>query len=163
MPVGAGLLESFFCLMHKEAGEEFQRNLWGSFSSDGSRSVWTVFLTASEVEDNHEIAKKLRRMKQTLDRMFAGTEWVPAGKSEFMANVHDEQVRFEEAMVFGAGEPPREILNVPKAGGVFFVTDGYGPAPALDQVVTLLGEELNLRIQGPELPEPAEPTPETTA
>jgi hypothetical protein len=138
-PVGIGLKEGFFGALHKEAGEEFERHVWGHFSSDGQRSFWTLCLSQEEVEDNHEIAKRLRRMKGALDKMFTGTAWVPEGKTEFMSNVRDEQVRFEEAMIFAGGDAPLEPISVSKIEGLHFLTDGYGPSSALHQVGLLPG------------------------
>ena len=98
--VGMDLPEGFFGALHKESGEEFERHVWGHFSSDGTKSYWTLCLTGDEVEDNHQIGKKLRRLKSALDKMFTGTSWLPEGKAEFMANVAGEAVRFHEAVVF---------------------------------------------------------------
>lgn len=147
-PVGAGVMEGFYCLLNKEAGEDFQRNVFGYFLEEGKRSVWTLFLTSEEVEDNHQIAKKLRRMKQALDKMFGeNAEWV-AG--EFMANVKDELVRFEESIVFAGGKAPDAPIALPKTKNVFVMTDGYGPSRSFEQVALLLGEELGIRTVMPQ-------------
>jgi hypothetical protein len=143
-PMPAGLKESFFAALHKEAGEEIQRSVYGFFSPDGKRSIWSVVLGANEGEDNHEIAKKLRRMKQALERVFTGSEWLPEGKTEFMANVSSEQVRFEEFVVFGAGKAPQAVIEFPRSSGLEFLTDGYGPSSSLAQVASLLGAELSI-------------------
>lgn len=145
-PVGAGLLEGFYGPCHKDAGEDIQRNVWGYFSEDGKRSFWTLFLAADEAEDNHQIGKKLRRMKQTLDRMFTGDAWLAAGYTDFMSNVLDEQVRFEEGVVFASGQAPEKVMELSGLDGVTFLTDGYGPSLALAQVGVLLGEELQLNL-----------------
>ncbi|MCM2278780.1 MAG: hypothetical protein NDJ89_11960 [Oligoflexia bacterium] len=134
-PVGAAFSEGFFSALHREPGEEQDRHVWGHFSADGSRSYWTICIGAEEAEDNHAISKRLRRMKSGLDKMFAGTPWVPEGKAEFMANVSHEQVRFEEAFHFAAGEAPRSRTLVEGIEGMSCLTDGYGPSSALDQVV----------------------------
>ena len=141
--------EAFYGACHKEAGDEFQRHIWGHFLDEGKRSIWTLFLAADEVEDNHEIAKKLRRMKQTLDRMFTGSEWLPDGKADFISTVQDEQVRFEESFVFGSGTAPTAIVTLPKQSRISFLTDGYGPSSALHQVGMLLGEELAISLANP--------------
>jgi hypothetical protein len=124
--------------------------VFGYFSADGKRSHWSVVLGRGEVEDNHEIAKKLRRMKQALEKMFTGSDWLPQGKADFVANVESEQVRFEDAIVFGEGEPAREPLTLPKAQGLQFITDGYGPSVAMEQVAKLAGEYLELGLEDPE-------------
>lgn len=131
--------ESFYSVLHKDAGEEFERHVWGYFSADGKRSVWSLLLAGEEGEDNHQIARKFRRLKQALDKMFQGQEWLPEGVSEFTANVESEQVRYEEASLFGAGEAPTEPVSAPKLSGLHFLTDGYGPSSSMNQVAILLG------------------------
>ena len=132
------LKHGFFNTLHKESGEEFQRNLWGYFMEDNRRSVWTVYLSPEEVEDNHEITKKLRRMKQALDKMFAGSSWLPEGKPDFMSTVQTEQVRLQESQVFSTGTIPEKAIRLPHHPEFHVLTDGYGPAAALEQVVELL-------------------------
>jgi hypothetical protein len=141
-PIGAGVTECFFGALQREAGEEVQRNLWGYFSPDGMRSYWTLVITPQEAEDNHEIAKKFRRMKHAIDRMFSSAEWLPAGKKDFMANVTGEQVRFDDGTLFSAGDAPETFASAPGISGLQFITDGYGPSPALRQVAAALSIEL---------------------
>jgi hypothetical protein len=133
-PIGVGLREGFFGPLHKEAGEDMDKHVWGYFSSDGRKSFWTICLAGEEVEDNHMIAKKLRRMKTALEKMFTGDSWLPAGVTDFMANVREEQVRFEEAVLFADGEQVVEPVHLPKIEGLSFLTDGYGASCALHQV-----------------------------
>jgi hypothetical protein len=137
-PMGVGVLEGFFGSVHKESGEEFERHLWGHFSSDGLQSYWSLCLTGDEVEDNHQIAKKLRRMKNALDKMFSGSSWLPEGVTEFMANVSSEQVLFQDSVLFAEGEVPTEPLNLSGLHGITFGTDGYGPSAAIEQVGKIL-------------------------
>lgn len=136
-PMGMGLMEGFFGPLHREAGESFERHMWGYFTSEGTRSYWTLCMAPDEVEDNHAIAKKLRRMKNALDKMFAGSTWLPENKPEFMNNVQGEQVRFEEFILFTEGEPVREPISLDRLNGVQFLTDGYGPSMALNQLGSL--------------------------
>jgi hypothetical protein len=138
-PMGAGLLEGFYSVLHREAGEEFERHVWGHFASTGLQSFWTLCLTADEVEDNHQIAKKLRRLKAALDKMFTGTSWLPEGTAEFMATVSSEAVRFHEAVVFAGGERSDDPVRMPGLEALTFVTDGYGPSSALLQAARALG------------------------
>jgi hypothetical protein len=133
-PMGVGLREGFFGSIHKEAGEDMDKHVWGYFSSDGRKSYWTLCLAGEEVEDNHMIAKKLRRMKTALEKMFTGDSWLPAGMTEFMANVREEQVRFEEAVLFAQGDSVLEPVQLPKMEGLSFLTDGYGASCAMHQV-----------------------------
>lgn len=139
-PVARGLQEGFFGPLHREAGEQHDRSVWGYFSSDGRRSCWTLCLTPEEVEDNHEIAKRLRRMKAALGRMFVGNPWVPEGKNGFLDNVSEEVVLFCESMIFSSGEILQEPIHLPKTRGLSFLTDGYGPTRALHQVMGLLAD-----------------------
>ena len=144
-PLGqAPVQEGFFGPIQREAGEEFQRQVWGHFSSDGRRSHWSVALGAKEIEDNHEIAKKIRRMKQALDKMFVGPEWLPEGVTEFCAPLEDEQVRFEENVLFDRGREVRKAQTLPAIDGAFFLTDGYGPAAAFEQAFGELAPQIDL-------------------
>jgi hypothetical protein len=129
---------------HKEAGEDVQRNVWGYFYAGGATSVWTLLIAPDEVEDNHEIAKKFRRLKQTVERMLAGAEWL-SGKSagEFMSTIAGERVRFEESLISGKGEPPVEPIVLGRVG---FLTDGYGPSHAAIQVALLLEREFGVAV-----------------
>lgn len=138
--------EVFFTTLHREQGDECDRHLFGYFSADGLQSTWSLFLTPSEAEDNHEISKKLRRMKQALDKMFVGPEWLGEGVPDFLSTIVSEQVRFEESLIFTKGHAPEKVLHLPSISGVSIVTDGYGPGSALEQVVQLLGEELAIDL-----------------
>ncbi|HUP55963.1 MAG TPA: hypothetical protein VM598_00820 [Bdellovibrionota bacterium] len=138
--VAADVAEGFFTSLHKEAGEESERHVFGYFLDGGMRSVWSTCLAADEIEDNHAIAKKLRRMKNAIDKMFAGPGWLKDPEKAFMTNVRSEQVRFEGDVVFAEGEPTLEAQAIPTIAGFSCLTDGYGPSRALAQVVSLLLE-----------------------
>jgi hypothetical protein len=160
-PLAIGVNEGFFAALPKESGEEFQRHAWGYFSADGKRSFWTVCLSSEEGEDNHEIAKRLRRMKNTLDKVFTGTSWLPEGKADFMSTlspVSGEQVRFEEAILFSEGEPVLEPITIPQVAGLSFLTDGYGPSLALCQAGALVG-----LVEAPEAGPSTEPVAALTS
>jgi len=111
---------------------------------EGKRSIWSVTLAEDECEDNHSIAKKLRRIKQSLDKMFTGTEWLPENVKSFMDTIVTEQVRFEEGMVFSKGDVMNEASHLPKMENVCFVTDAFGPSSSMLQVLSVLGAELGL-------------------
>jgi len=74
--------------------------------------------------------------------MFAEGSWLPEAKTEFMANVTDELVRFEEAALFAEGEVVTQPVELPKVQGVQFLTDGYGPSASMQQVGFALGDLL---------------------
>ena len=96
--------------LNRDAGETFDRNVLGGFITS-DRSVWTVFLQPSECEDNHEIMKKLRKLKQALNRAFDSPEFLPEGKKEFMATVDREQVRFESGSLLSGGTIRENTTN----------------------------------------------------
>ena len=146
-PIAVGVQECFFATPARDSGENIDRHVWGYFSSDGKRSFWTLGLTPEEVEDNHEIAKKLRRIKATLDKMFAETSWLPQGKTSFLDTIVNEQVCFEENAVFGQGEAPHLPLELPKAEGAYFLTDGYGPGQAMLQVAGILSQRFSVSLE----------------
>lgn len=141
IPLGTGLQEGFFSDLNKEAGEEIERHVWGYFSSDGTKSFWTLCFSPEEAEDNHAIARKLRKLKGSLEKMFPTTPWLPEGKPDFMSNVKAEQVRFEESALYSKGDAPREPVGIAGIGGIRFLTDGYGPSSALEQVGVALEAE----------------------
>lgn len=156
---GQELQYGFFGPIQKEAGEEFPRHVWGSFSQDGKSSTWSVLLTHAEVEDNHQIAKKLRRMKQAIEKMVAAAGWLGEGRAYFVqegaprtagaqALVHEEQVRFEESLFFSnTSAQAAEVLTTPaivsKLKGVSFLTDGYGPDRAILQAAAVLRDDFD--------------------
>lgn len=132
--LSSGVRESFFATL---PGEE-KKHVWGYISSDGKKSTWTLGLSPEEGEDNHAIAKKLRKMKSILEKMFSGTAVVPAEAGAFERTIADEQVRFEEDSIFGTGKPLVEPCSLKGLEGVFFLTDGYGPSFSIQQVASYL-------------------------
>jgi len=149
-PMAAGISETFFGALQREAGEESTRNVFGWFSPDGMSSQWSVCLTAEESENNHEIAKKLRRIKQSLEKMFGTSDWLPEGSKDWQSNVQDERVRFVETVLFASGKVPTAPIRLPQLAGVEFATDGFGPTEALAQIQRLLGTELSIEVEGVE-------------
>ncbi len=127
--------EAFFTTMNRDAGETEDRHVVGHFYRDGRESIWSTVISPEEGEDNHAIAKKLRRIKQALGKMFSQTEWSTA---DFEKTVKNEHVRYEEAIVSGHGDAPKKPQHAGKAknhdGSLEFVTDSYGVASALEQV-----------------------------
>jgi hypothetical protein len=140
-PVGAGVQESFFAPLHKESGETAERRVWGCFASDGKKSTWTICLAPDEVENNHEIAKKLRRLKGTLDKVFSNNGFITAENTTFASTLTEEQLLFFEELIFAEGEPMVSPLTLESITGILFLTDGYGPSWALAQVGGALGIE----------------------
>jgi hypothetical protein len=152
---GSAVRESFFCQPLREPNESIRRQVWGHFFDGGKRSIWTLFLASDESEDNHEIAKKIRRMKQTLNKMFVGGEWLGAKAKEFTDTILDEHVRFEEAIVVQEGDEPSEIPAIKDAEGasrVCFLHDGFGPAFSWAQIGKLWGVSLSSTSGSPESP-----------
>jgi hypothetical protein len=141
-PIAPGVLENFYAPLHREAGESVERHVWGYFSSDSLRSIWTLCLASDEMEDNHTIAKKLRRMKTTLDRIFEVSGFIPSEKGKFADTVLDEQVRFEEEFIFAEGTPLQEPITLPQVEGMYFLTDGYGPSYSLIQAQSVVKRHL---------------------
>ena len=119
-----------------------------TFLDSGMRSIWSLCVSADEAQDNHEIAKKLRRMKGAIEKMFAGPGWLkpaPAdGKSEpqpprdFLSNIRSERFRFVPDAAFAPGQALLTPEKLPALHNASFLTDGYGPSCALAQVAALL-------------------------
>jgi hypothetical protein len=134
-PMAEGIQEGFLGALHKEAGENAERHIFGYFSGDGARSTWSLCIPPEEGEENHTIGKRLRRMKSALDKMFSGSGWL-AGS--YLENIRSERVRFEESVLYTAGEVPTKPIAISGISGIHFLTDGYGPTAALEQVALVL-------------------------
>jgi hypothetical protein len=122
--------------MNRESGESFDRNVLGGFITP-NRSVWTVFLEPAECEDNHEIMKKLRKLKQALNRAFDHPEYLPEGKSDFMATVEKEQVRFENGSLLPGADLREETRNP----DFILLNDSLGFSVTLERIARLFQYE----------------------
>ncbi len=120
--------------MNRDSGETFERDVMGYFM-EPTRSVWTVLLQPTECEENHEIMKKLRKLKQSLNRAFESPEFLPDGKKEFMATVEREQVRFEETAILTEGSLQSSSSNP----DFILMTDTFGLSPALERIALHFG------------------------
>lgn len=120
--------------MNRESGEAFDRNVLGYFV-EPTRSVWTVYLQPSECEENHEIMKKLRKLKQSLNRAFESPEFLPEGKADFIATVEREQVRFEEHALWTGGSLEQSASNP----DFTLFSDAFGLTPALARLAVHFG------------------------
>jgi hypothetical protein len=127
----------FFGPTNRDAGEEVARLVFGGFFEGGTRSVWNMLIAEGEAEDNQMIAKKLRRMKQALDKMFSGPGILPEGKA-FTQTWSDESVRFLENAIFYGKTPADEVLHEPKvfgsSGNILYLADGFGVSSSGAQV-----------------------------
>lgn len=147
--VKESMQEGFFCTTHKDAGEEFSRAVWGYFFDGGKKSVWTLFLTEEEGADNHSIGKKYRRLKQSLEKMFTGPEWLPEGAADFSATVENEQLLFHEDFIFANGDVMHEPQHLGKKNEqvpLAFITDAFGPSVAMEQAVRLFADEIGINL-----------------
>lgn len=123
---------SYFAPLFRSPEKEVLRHVWGHFSSDGKKSVWTLCLSPEEVDDNQEIGRKLRRLKGTLDRMFQGSDFVSAKENSFASTILEEQVRFEEEAFYADSNVPEPDFSA-GVDGIHFLTDGYGPTKAFQE------------------------------
>jgi hypothetical protein len=159
-PVGAeGIEEAFFCEIHRESKEESERHVFGYFLDSGTRSQWSLCVSADEAQDNHEIGKRLRRMKSALEKMFSGPGWItnteaaaeestgPKKPRDFLSNIRSERFRFVPEAAYASGATVLAPEKVPSLQNASFLTDGYGPAPALAQVAALLFEPSELQAE----------------
>lgn len=115
--------------MNRDSGETFDRDVLGYFS-EPTRSVWTVFLQADEIEENHEIMKKLRKLKASLNKAFDSPDFLPQGKKDFMATVEKEMFRFEEGFLVIEGEYKQSTANA----DFVLLNDSFGLTYALEQI-----------------------------
>jgi hypothetical protein len=174
-PVGAdGIEEGFYSQLHRESGDDRERHVFGYFLDGGMKSIWSSCVSADEVEDNHQIAKKLRRMKSAIEKMFAGPGWIQPAEArpptpdmseglnlpvevqgpvrsmeprDFLTNIRSEQFRFAPDAAFASGEPVLAPERLSAFQNASFLTDGYGPSCALAQVAALLFEPAELQAQ----------------
>jgi hypothetical protein len=120
--------------MNRESGETFDRNVLGYFV-EPSRSIWTVYLQPSECEENHEIMKKLRKLKQSLNRAFESPEFLPEGKADFLATVEREQVRFEESALWTEGA----LVSSDSNPDFTLFSDAFGLTATLERLALHFG------------------------
>ena len=150
-PVAQGVRESFQIQMPKAVAKttnkkgtretDPQRHIWGHFFDQGRKSVWNLYLTSDEIEDNHEVMKRLRKVRQALNRAFSEPGWLPDDKNHFTDTVSNETFRFVQDGIFTVGN-----LNHPVfLGGdesIILLNDGFGPGSALEQVYRALAADL---------------------
>ena len=115
--------------MNRDSGDDFDRDVLGYFA-EPNKSVWTVFLQASECEENHEIMKKLRKMKQALNKAFDGPDFMPEGYREFMGTVEKEQVRLEASFLAVNGTFQESTSN----HDFVLLADSFGFSEVLEQI-----------------------------
>jgi hypothetical protein len=122
--------------LNRDSGESFDRDVLGYFM-EPKKSVWTVFLQPSEIEENHEIMKKLRKLKQGLNKAFDSPEFLPENCKEFMATVEKEQVRFEAGYLAMDGAFKESRANE----DFILLTDAFGTSAALEKLALRFGIE----------------------
>jgi hypothetical protein len=132
----------------KEAKEDEysgDRRVWGYFTSTGLKSIWTLALSTDEIEDNHEIGKKIRKLKQCLEKIFGVEPWVSSGLESFSTTVVSEQVRLLENFIFQGGNALASPIEFSSLPGFRLMTEGYGLESSLEQVLgeTDLGAQLS--------------------
>ena len=128
--------------MNRDSGETFDRDAIGYFVSP-TRSIWTVFLQPSECEENHEIMKKIRKIKQSLNRAFESPELLPEGKKDFISTIEKEQVRFEDNCLFTEGSFKPSKSNP----DYVLITDAFGPTLLLERIADHFGIQVDLSTQ----------------
>lgn len=120
----------------KNRGSDLERHAVGYLIPSQSLSLWTVSLTAEELEDNHEISKRLKKLKQNLDRAFEGSDLFGGS---FSNSLLQEQVRFVEEAYFKDHQSLDRPSLIEALEGIEFLTDGYGMTASVMQVSRLRG------------------------
>lgn len=115
--------------MNRDAGETIDRDVLGYFL-DPKKSVWTVFLEPEECEENHDIMKKLRKLKQSLNRAFDNPEFLPEGKKDFLSTIEKEFFHFESNCLVKAGAFKPSKSNPDFA----IICDAFGFSRALQSI-----------------------------
>jgi hypothetical protein len=151
----------FVIPMNRDSGETFDRDVMGYFL-DSKRSVWTVLMNAEETEENHEIMKKLRKMKQSLNRAF-GAEG--EGTVEFTKTVEKEHVRFESSALvihqkFNPSQSNSDYLMLSESFGLNATLEAMAKHFDIAEVsdVSDLSSDLNSALAGMDLTGPNQNT-----
>lgn len=103
--------------------KEDQSHVLGRFNLDKKSSTWFGFLTQSELEDNHEILKKMKSLKRILDRTFAG----------FADSVTRESYTFEEKLWIHQEKP--QLIKVFES---FITRDHSGLNQTIDHINSIV-------------------------
>ncbi|MCM0607144.1 MAG: hypothetical protein KA715_13725 [Xanthomonadaceae bacterium] len=148
-PIGSKVNEHFFTALHHESDDTYNHQVWGYFTEDGKRSIWSVVLAPGDADDNHQISKRLRRMKQALNKTFS-EGWLPEGVQTFTDIISKENVRMEDAILFSKVEPFDSPLMIEcEAGKIPLFTDGFGMSFAIQSAAeTVLGNLLAANTNG---------------
>lgn len=159
--------------MTKDAGEEKARHVWGGFFLDKNestfegksetrptvKSVWSVMLTAEEGTGAEEVAKRLRKLKQTLNRTVGKSDWflmnaepIEAASAEgFSRTIVKESVRFDSGALvetkalptlgFSALRFHLDFINGIYAATLFDSFEKMGNAPDYAPATTVPSEK----------------------
>ena len=132
-------VSGFFGPTNREAGETSARLVFGGFFEEGTRSIWNLLIAEGEAEDNQMIAKKLRRMKQGLDKLFGGPGLLAVEGKAFTETWTAESVRFlENSVAWGSASGPFTLMIESRTFGdefeISFFSDAFGMAAAGAQV-----------------------------
>lgn len=137
-PLNSMVNEHFFMGIHREADDSENHQVWGYFTEDGKRSVWSMVLAPGDADENHQIAKRLRRVKQSLNKTFM-EGWLPEGVSQFTDLIAREYVRMEENIIFALVDPFEKQLSLEiDQAKIPMLVDGFGPEFAITQAAELV-------------------------
>jgi len=132
--------EGFFIPLLKESKAEKQRYFLGHFFSEGKKSIWTLPLTLEEEESQHEILKKIRRLKLTLNRVHWEKKGALNHSCVFKETIINEKIVFQNRFYYAQDrlflQAQSELFN----SGISLFTDSFGLGAALIQV----GKNLNI-------------------
>ncbi len=101
-----GAAESVCVSPPREEKEALGRRLWGSVLDGGRRSLWTMALSPEEFEDHNDIAKKLRKIRHSIDKIFSESFVDQMEKSPLQFG--DEVVRVEQDLIL---DDPRDLTD----------------------------------------------------
>jgi len=132
--IATGFGECLVLEMHKDVGEPTEKRIIGGFYNDGYKSVWTVALEPEVIEDTHLTTKRLKKLKQALNRIFTHYEWIGemAEKKSFTDTVAREMIRVaDSAFVFKRSEELPCYSSGEESNKFLYLVEGFSLSDSL--------------------------------
>ncbi len=137
-PLPNALEQGLVIRLPRDSAEDSHRLAFGQVSADGLQTTWTIFASGEEGEDNAFISGKIRKLKRTLEKVFA------ALAHPFSTNLLREQVRLEENFFRSDWLNLDSGKKLPEStkNGVVLALDAWGPSRSIAALIAGLQSEL---------------------
>jgi len=134
--------ESFYSVCQKESQENEGKRFWGYFTSDQAQSIWTLFLDLEDFDDPNVIAKRLRRLKQALNKTFQGSQWLSVDQKPFVDTVANESILIEKDLIsYGVKKTVFPLLKTNQEVEYLFLSDAFGVSASLSHCAKMFFQE----------------------